>query len=90
MAVVFLVLGIVKPFLLKGLHKIWMALAVILGYFMTKIILVIMFFIVFTPVAFLIKILRKDILDLKIDKTEKSFWKDYMHIKDPKQYTKMF
>ena len=89
-AVIFLLLGIIKPELLKRPHKIWMTFAVILGYFMTKIILLIIFFLVFTPVAMLLKILRKDILDLKIDEKEKSFWKNHTHVKEKERYRKMF
>ena len=69
------IFGIVAPIVLKPVYKIWMTLAVILGYVMTRIILLIMFFGVITPVAFLMRSLGKNTLETTINKRSKSYWK---------------
>ena len=69
----FIVLGLIFPILLKPLYVIWMTFAVILGWFMTRIILILLFYFVVTPIALLTKIFGEDFLALKKIKT-KSYW----------------
>jgi hypothetical protein len=72
---VFIFFGLVLPASLKPLQKVWMILAVILGWFMTRVILGVLFFLVFTTISLISKLLlRKQFLDLKIDKSLKSYW----------------
>jgi len=66
--------GLILPSILKPLNKIWMTLAVILGWFMSRLILFILFYIVITPIGFFLKLMGKDFLHLKIDKKSKSYW----------------
>ena len=71
----FILFGLVLPAALKPLQKVWMALAVILGWFMTRVILGMLFFFVFTTISLISKLLlKKQFLDLKIDKSVKSYW----------------
>lgn len=86
----FLALGFLYPGILKPLHKIWMSLGIILGYFFTKIILFISFFVIITPMSLLLRLLGKDILDLKLSKPENTYWKDYENVTDMNRYRKMF
>jgi len=86
----FLALGLVYPQILKPLHKIWMSLGVILGYFVTKIILFISFFVIIVPMGILLRLLGKDVLDLKVNKAEDTYWKDYENVTDMNRYKKMF
>jgi succinate-acetate transporter protein len=71
----FFFFGFVLPALLKPLQKAWMALAVVLGFFMTKVILSILFYVVFTAIGLGLRLFGKQFLDLKIDGSEKSYWK---------------
>jgi hypothetical protein len=87
---VFLLLGIFLPSVLKFPHKIWMTLAVILGYFFTRIILSITYIALMTPMGLLLRLMRKDLLDLRINNDENSFWKDYEAVDTKERYTKMF
>ena len=66
--------GLILPSILKPLNKIWMTLAVILGWFMSRLILFILFYIVITPIGFFLKLMGKDFLRLKFDKNSKSYW----------------
>ena len=69
--------GVVIPIVLKPLNKIWMIIAVLLGYVMTRLILGILFYLVLTPIGIIGRISgskKFSGLDLKIDKNQKSYW----------------
>jgi len=76
--------GLSVPEILLPLQKLWMALAVILGFIMTRVILSILFFVVVTPIGFAAKIFGKDFLDEKIDRKKESYW----HYREKKEYDK--
>ena len=69
-----LLITLLKPTLLTEANKIWMAIGIILGMIVSPIVLGLIFFGIFTPVAVLLKILKRDELSLKFNK-QKSFWK---------------
>ena len=71
----FLFFGFVLPALLKPLQKAWMAFAVVLGFFMTNVILGILFYLVFTFIGVGSRLFGKRFLDLKIDNSPKSYWR---------------
>ncbi len=83
--------GLIFPALLKPLNKIWMTLAILMGWVMTRVILIILFYLVLTPLAFAAKIFGKNFLDLKIDKTKTSYWEYREKVKvEPSDYEKQF
>ena len=67
--------GLALPSVLKPLQKAWMALAVTLGFVMTRLILSLLFFLVFTPMRFIGRLTGHRFLDLKIDKNAASYWR---------------
>ena len=89
--VVFLLLGLLIPVVLLPLQKVWMAISVILGWFMTRVILSVLFYLVLTPLGLLTRLFKKQFLDLKIDKSQESYW-NYRSIKefDPGEYERQF
>jgi hypothetical protein len=72
--ILLVLLGVTFPAALKPLNKIWMTLALILGWFMSRVILIILFYLIITPMAFLLKIIGKDFLKLRTDKNIESYW----------------
>jgi len=71
----FIFFGLLLPAALKPLQKVWMIFAVIMGWFMTRVILSILFFLVFTTISLISRFfLRKQFLDLKIDRSLNSYW----------------
>lgn len=62
---IFLILGILNSKLLKPLNKIWFKFGLILGKLVAPIVMGIVFFFVVTPTGLIMKILRKDLLNLK-------------------------
>lgn len=72
--IIITMLGLIAPMKLKLLNKLWMSLSVILGWFMTRVILIILFYIALVPISLLTKLSRKNFLDLKIEKDKLSYW----------------
>lgn len=70
----FLLLSLTVPIVLKPIQKVWMALAVILGWVMTRVILSILFFAVVTPIALISRLFGKGFLDLEFDESTESYW----------------
>ena len=66
--------GITIPVVLKPIYWMWMVFATILGWFMTRLILSIFYYIVITPIGLILKLFGKEILDLKISNHETSYW----------------
>ena len=89
----FLLLGLTLPVALKPIQKIWMAIAVVLGWLMTRVILVILFYLIFTPIGVLGRIFGKSFLDLKFGKigNVNSYWIPKGKVElDRSQYERQF
>ena len=68
--------GIALPNLLRLINKVWMTLAIILGWFMSRVILSILFYLIITPIGFFLKIIGKVPLNLKQDNSLSTYWED--------------
>jgi uncharacterized membrane protein len=66
--------GLVIPQILKPLNKIWMGLAIILGFFMSRIIITVLFYIALTPISIIAKLVGKKFMILNFDKSPKTYW----------------
>lgn len=74
LAAAFFILGLVLPSVLKYVYKAWMSLAVVMGFIMTRVIMVIIFYLIVTPIGLIASITGKKFLDMKIDQSAKSYW----------------
>lgn len=84
-ASVFTLLSLVLPKKLAIIYKLWMKFGHIIGTINTKIILSIVFFLVFTPMALLFKLLGKDPMKRKFtNKPLASYWQE--SIQQPKEH----
>ena len=72
-ALIFFVITITKAEILLPLNKIWMRLGLILGLIVSPLVLGLIFFCIFTPLAFLMRLSGRDELRLKI-KNKTSNW----------------
>ena len=72
-SIIFLVLGLFNSKLLNPLNKIWFKFGLLLGKIISPLIMGIIFFFVVTPIAILMKILRKDLLNLNFN-NDKTYW----------------
>ena len=71
---IFILLSTFKDHLLLPLNKLWMQFGVLLGKIISPIILGILFFVMFTPIAIGMRIFQRDELRLKSSNYD-SFWK---------------
>ncbi|MHB8138240.1 MAG: SxtJ family membrane protein [Smithellaceae bacterium] len=74
LSAVLVVLAFVWPVVLKPFQKIWMALAVVMGYVMSKIIMAVVFYGMVTPIGLAGRLGGKKFLDLKMNKAVASYW----------------
>ena len=74
LAAAFIISGLILPSVLKPVYKAWMALSVVMGFIMTRVIMFIIFYLIVTPIGLIASITGKNFLDMKIDKGAKSYW----------------
>ena len=72
-AIIFLTLGLLNSKILTPLNKIWFKFGLLLGSIVSPIVMGIIFFFVVTPISSIMRILGKDILNLKWNKAN-SYW----------------
>ena len=72
-SLIFLILGIINSKILTPLNKIWFQFGILLGKIISPIIMGFIFFFVVTPIGFIMRLLRKDLLNLKFN-NNKSYW----------------
>ena len=69
-----LIISFIKPNILNKSKNIWMKLGYYLNLIVSPVIMFIIFSIAFCSIGFILKILRKDLLNVKIDSSKKSYW----------------
>jgi len=72
-SIIFLILGILNSNILSPLNKAWFKFGLFLGKIVSPIVMGIVFFAVVTPIALILKIMGKDLLNLKKSKIN-SYW----------------
>ena len=70
---IFLFLGLLNSKLLIPLNKLWFKFGLLLGKIISPLIMGIIFFLVVTPIGLLMKIFKKDLLNLKYN-SNKTYW----------------
>ena len=72
-SLIFLILGILNSRILTPLNFLWFKFGITLGKIISPFIMVLIFFLVVTPIGLIMKVIGKDILNLKYNKN-KSYW----------------
>ena len=72
---VFLILGLINSKILTPLNRLWFKFGLLLGKFISPLIMGIIFFLVVTPIGIIMRLLKKDLLNLKYNKKE-TYWID--------------
>ena len=86
LAVGFLLCGLLRPILLKKFYIGWMTIAFTLGFFMTKVILSILFYVVFTIGGIIGRLINNDMLDQNYNHDTPTYWKPHKKPQDVKQH----
>ena len=72
-AFIFFFLGIINSNLLNPLNKVWFKFGLLLGKFISPLVMGIIFFLVVTPTGLIMRLYKKDLLDLKYNENT-SYW----------------
>ena len=73
-SIIFLFLGVLNSRILTPLNIVWFKFGMLLGKIISPIVMGLIFFIVVTPTAIILKLFNKDVLSLKKNKSN-SYWK---------------
>ena len=76
---IFLFLGIISSPLLKPLNLIWFKFGLFLGKFISPIVMGIVYFLVVFPTFLLLKLFKRNYLNIKYDRNKSSYW---INVKD--------
>ena len=72
-SLIFLILGLINSSILTPLNLLWFKFGMLLGRIVSPIVMALVFFIVVTPTGLIMKLFKKDLLQLK-RKNKKSYW----------------
>ena len=72
-SIIFLLLGLVNSKILNPLNKLWFKVGIFLGKIISPFVMGIIFFLVVTPIGLLMRLLNKDLLNLKFNNSH-SYW----------------
>lgn len=56
-------------------YKVWIGVSVTLGYFVSRILITIIFFLVLVPTGFIMRLVGRDPMERKLDPKAASYWK---------------
>ena len=70
---IFLILGALNSKILTPFNKLWFKLGIFLGKIVSPLVMGVIFFFVVTPIGLIMRILGKDLLNLKYN-SNKSYW----------------
>ena len=69
-----LILGLINSPILTPFNILWFKFGLFLGKIISPIIMGIIFFVVVTPIGVIMRLIGKDVLNLKLNKKEGSYW----------------
>ena len=72
-SVIFLILGLFNSKFLNPLNKIWFKFGLLLGKIISPVVMGFIFYFIVTPIALLMRILQKDLLNLRFNKNN-TYW----------------
>ena len=79
-SIIFLILGILNSKILTPLNKVWFKFGILLGKFVSPVIMGVVFFAIVTPTSVIMRILQKNLLNLKKG-NKKTYWIERSKIK---------
>lgn len=66
--------GALAPMWLTGIHRVWMGIAFAIGWLVSRVILILLFYLVITPVGLVARLTGKDFLEIDFEKKKDSYW----------------
>ena len=72
-SVIFLILGLLNSKLLNPLNVVWVKFGELLGRIIAPVVMAIIYFIIVTPIGLFMRLIGKDLLNIKFSKTN-TYW----------------
>jgi len=73
---ILIVLALVAPSRLDPVERIWMKFGAMMGWINTRVLLAAVFFVVLTPVSLLLRVLGRDLLKRRFERSAPSYWQE--------------
>ena len=73
-SITFLILGLLNSKLLSPLNSFWIKFGELLGKMIAPVVMVIIYFLILTPISLMVRLFGKDLLGLKFSKQLKTYW----------------
>ncbi len=83
------IVGLLRPMAIGWFYRLWMTVVFPIGWTVSKLVMLLLFFIVFTPVALAFRIFGRDELRRR-RQDESTYWRPKTGASDPKQYFNQF
>jgi hypothetical protein len=71
-----LLITLIRPSLLHFANTIWTKIGLLLGKVVNPIVTALLFFVVFTPIAVVLRLMGKDLMMISFDRGTKTYWSD--------------
>lgn len=88
-AAVFLI-TLVRPSLLHFANILWTKLGLFLGKVVNPIVTALLFYLVFTPIAVVLRLMGKDLMQISFDRSAKTYWSDRRAWKERSEMSNQF
>ncbi len=73
-SLIFLLLGLINSKILTPLNKLWFKLGILLGNFISPVVMAMVFFLVVTPTGIVMRFFGKNLLQIKKEKKASTYW----------------
>lgn len=78
------------PHPLKPIYVVWMALAILLGWITSRVVLTVVFYLILTPIALIARLIGKRFMPLGFDKSVPTYWERRSQQANPRSCEKQF
>lgn len=82
--------GLVAPSLVRVVYVVWMALAFPIGWTVSHLMMLVVYYIVLTPIGLVMRLCGRDPMQRRIDRDAKSYWLARSNREDLKSYFRQF
>jgi len=84
-AIIINIVGLAAPAVLTWPYRTWMFFSIVLGFFMIRFILVVVYYCGITVTGLIVKVFGKDILSMRRKSSRLSYWVNHGPPSDPEQ-----
>jgi hypothetical protein len=72
--VLLIITGVTYPGILKHVYKVWMGLAFAIGWVVSRILLLLLFYLFVVPIGLISHLVGKEFMDIKMNKVKETYW----------------